>query len=92
MRSRGCTGTQSNQARGARLELASKVHTHWKRKAPLTKRHIPGMHDREPDNGQANGRGGARAKAARRKMKPEPGLSHGRARRTTQELFLAKKG
>ena len=49
MRSRGCTGTQSRQARGARLELASKVHTHWKRKASLMKRHIPGMHDREPD-------------------------------------------
>ena len=42
MRSRGSTGTQSRQARGARLELASKVHTHWKRKAPLMKRHIPG--------------------------------------------------
>ena len=25
----------ARQARGARLELASEVHTHWKRKAPL---------------------------------------------------------
>ena len=33
----------ARQARGARLELASKVHTHWKRETPLMKRHIPGM-------------------------------------------------
>ena len=39
----------ARQARGARLELASKVHTHWKREARLRKRHIPGMNDREPD-------------------------------------------
>ena len=38
----------ARQARGARLELAGKVHTHWKRKTPWMKRHIPGMHDREP--------------------------------------------
>ena len=87
-----CTGKQPGQARGARLELAGKVHTHWKRKAPLMKRHRPGMHDREPDNDQAIGRGGARAKAARRKMKPETRLTHGKARRTAQELFHAKKG
>ena len=37
----------ARQARGARLELAGKVHTHWKRKAPSMKRHIPGMHDGE---------------------------------------------
>ena len=79
----------ARQARGARLELAGKVHTHWKREAPLMKRHIPGMHDREPDNGQATGRCGARATAAKRKMKPEPRLSHGKARRTTQELLFS---
>ena len=85
-------GEAARQARGARLELAGKVHTHWKRKTPWMKRHIPGMPDREPDNGQAIGRGGARAKAARRKMKPETRISHGKARRTTQELFHTKKG
>ena len=42
----------ARQARGAKLELAGKGHTHWKRVAPLMKRHIPGMHDREPDNGR----------------------------------------
>ena len=49
----------ARQAHRARVKLASQVHTHWKRKAPLMKRHIPGVHDREPDNGQATGRGGA---------------------------------
>ena len=82
----------ARQARGARLELGGKVHTHWKRKAPLMKRDIPGMHDREPDNGQAIGRGGAREKAARRTLKPETRLSHGKARRTTLEFVGARGG
>ena len=31
----------ARQAPGARLELAIKVHTHWKQKLASMKRHIP---------------------------------------------------
>ena len=83
---------KARQAHGAGLELASKVHAHWKQKAPLMKRHIPGMHDREPDNGQATGRGGARANAARRKWSQSLGYLMAQREEQPRSCSIRRRG